>query len=361
MPDAPPVRFGVVGCGSIGATADDRARRWPVARWWLPLSHASAIAATDGAELAAVCDVDEAAARQAMQRYRLPTYYLDHRRMLADEPLQAITIATRTPDRGAIIDAGLQHRVQAIYCEKPLSNTLEEADRLAARLTERGVFFLYGTRRRFMPAYAQVRERLRAGALGALRTIVVRFGRGPLLWNHPHSVDIAAFFAGDAEVEWVQADLDLDPACVQGAVIDADPILRMGCIRFANGVTAHLVDSDSCDVELSGTEGLACIRNDGSSVQWRSRAPGDQQEGWLFAERVEPADHASTGTVNSMAALAQAVRTGRPPGYDVRLAVRNQEILFGFVWSHLQGGGKVRFPIERRGLTITGRLNGRVA
>lgn len=349
------VRFGVVGCGRIGATADDRASRWAVAPWWLPLSHASAIAATVNAELAAVCDVNEPAASDAMRRYRLPTYYLSCREMLEREQLQAVAIATRTPERRTIIEECVKNKIRAIYCEKPLCNTLEESDMVARLIGEHGIHFVYGTRRRYMPAYVNVRERVMAGDIGELTTIVVRFGYGRLLWAHPHSVDIASFLAGDAEVEYVQADLDLDPLCISGAVVDADPMVRMGYIKFLNGVTAHIVASDSWDVELSGTQGAMCVRSDGVATHWRSRLPGDSDEGWLLSERVISVDGRGTGTVNSIEAVADAVLEGKPPGYDIRLALRNQEVLFGFVYSHLAGGIKVRFPVERRNMSITGR------
>lgn len=326
-----------------------------MAPWWLPLSHASAIVATKDAELTALCDVNEAAASAAMRRYQLASYYLDYRQMLEREQLQAVAIATRTPERKAIIEECVKNQIQAIYCEKPLCNTLEESDAIARLIEEHGIYFVYGTRRRYMPAYNYVREAVSAGEIGELATIVVRFGVGRLLWAHPHSVDIVSFFAGDVEVEYVQADLDFDPSCMSGSVVDADPVIRMGYVKFANGVTAHIVASDSWDVELSGTKGMVTIRSDGTAVHWRDRSPSGDDEGWLVSERVVPIDRTSAGTINSIGALVRAVKEGGNPGYDIRLAVRNQEVLFGFVYSHLEGGAKVHFPIERRGMRITGQ------
>lgn len=326
-----------------------------MAPWWLPLSHASAIVATKDAELTALCDVNEAAASAAMRRYQLASYYLDYRQMLEREQLQAVAIATRTPERKAIIEACVANNIRAIYCEKPLCNSLEESDELARLIEAQGIHFIYGTRRRYMSAYRQVRERVRAGEIGELTTIVVRFGLSPLLWGHPHSVDIASFFARDADVEYVQADLELDASLVSGSVIDGDPLIRMGYVKFTNGIVAHIVASDSNDVELAGTQGTVCIRSDGVASHWRNRLPDGSDKGWLLSERVVPASRTGTGTINSIEALVRAVKEGKNPGYDIRLAVRNQEVLFGFVYSHLEGGAKVPFPLERRKMRITGR------
>ena len=63
------LRFGLVGCGRIGATADDRVRDWPIHEVWLPYSHAASIRATPDAELVAVCDSDSSAATATAKRY----------------------------------------------------------------------------------------------------------------------------------------------------------------------------------------------------------------------------------------------------------------------------------------------------
>jgi predicted dehydrogenase len=355
------VRFGLVGCGRIGVSADEDVRQWAIAPFWLPLSHASAIRGTDQAELAAVCDVNEAAARHASKQYQVSAWYADYRQMLACERLDALAIATRTNGRREIIEQGVASGIKAIYCEKPLTNTLEDADVLAALLEQKNIFFVYGARRRYMPAYRAARELIEAGEIGELTTIVVRLGNSLLFWGHPHSVDIASFFAGDADVEYVQADLDLDPACVRGSVIDSDPRVRMAYIKFVTGVKAYIVPSDSFDVELAGTKGILGVRSDGSAVRCRSRLSEGRDDGWFLAERAIPVNGAKTGTINSVKALVDAVLEGKDPGYNIRLAVRNQEMLFGFVYSHLQDGGKIHFPIERRQMRITGRYGERFA
>jgi predicted dehydrogenase len=276
--------------------------------------------------------------------------------MLGQERLDAVSIATRTRERAAIIQAAVAVGVRGIYCEKPLCNTLETADQLRALVEERGVAFVYGTKRRFMPIYRQVRALVRTGAIGVLQSITVQFGAGELFWLHPHSVDIASFFAGDDDIVSVQADLDLDAGSVHdcGRVVDADPQLRMGCIRFSSGVTAHIVASGGYDVELSGTAGKVAVRSDGRSAHWRTRL-SEQDYGVLLDERIVPAHERSSGTENSVSVLCAAIRDGADPGYRIALAVRNQEVLFGFVYSHLTGGNRIPFPLERRGLTITGR------
>jgi predicted dehydrogenase len=349
-----PVRFGVVGCGRIGSTGDDRAREWPTADLWLPYSHCSAIAATPNALLAAVCDRDPPAAAEAARRHGATACYERLDAMLAAESLDVLAIATRTHERGAIIRQALESGVRGLYCEKPLSNSLEEADELAQLIERRGVAFLYGTKRRFMPAFLAARARIRAGEIGAVTTITVRFGFGSLLWSLPHAVDAAMLFADDARVERVQADLAIDRADVRGSRIDADPVLRSATIRFEGGVHAVLLAGEGSDVQVIGRDGLATIDADGYRVRWRKRRAGGDF-GWLLEESTDPAPAASSGTQESIASLVRFVREGIVPDYDIRKALCNQEILFAMMESELSDGRAIGFPVPRRGLIITGR------
>jgi scyllo-inositol 2-dehydrogenase (NAD+) len=195
-----------------------------------------------------------------------------------------------------------------------------------------------------------------------VRTIVLRFGHGPLFWVHPHTVDMAAFFADDATPEWVQADLDLDPRTVGPRVVDADPAIRSAVIRFRNGITAQIVAAESNDVEIAGSGGIATIFSDGAGVEWRTRQ-GDRDglidAGHLLARHREENKDTVSGTVESVRTLIAAIRGEQACAYDLDIVTRNMEMLFGMVYSHLDEGRRIRWPIERRGWTITGRLGDR--
>lgn len=356
---SPRIRFGLIGCGRIGATADDTAGRWAIGHLWLPLSHASAIAAESEAELVAVSDVSEAAARQAMERYGARAFYTDYREMLRHEQLDAVAIATRTEGRKGMIEDCIAHGVRGLFCEKPACLTLEDCDALAALLQRHSTAFVYGTRRRFMPVYRRVKAEIERGRIGEVRAIVLRFGRSPLLWTHPHTVDLASFFAGDVAPEWIQADLELEPSAVGPGGVDADPVIRAATIRFVNGVTAHIVAADSFDVEISGSEGLVTIFSDGASVEWRKRreaGDGLIDPGHMLEREREENTDAISATTESVRSLIAALRGEAGRGYDFHLVTRNLEMLFGMVYSHLEEGRRIAWPMERRNWKISGRM-----
>jgi predicted dehydrogenase len=352
-----PLRFGLVGCGRIGANADDRAATWPeeLRAQWLPYAHASAIVATPGASLVATCDVSEDAAESTRARFGAERAYTDVREMLTSERLDGLAIATRTAERPGIVNAAVEHGVRGVYCEKPLATTLEEGDAMARLVRDRGVAFAYGTRRRWMTGYGRARELLRSGAIGELRTIVVHFGQGGLLWNHPHSVDLATFFAEDAPVTFVQAELDLPDGAVgaEGRVIDCDPVLRMGHLGFASGRRAVILPGDGQDVVLLGDKGNLTVAADGVRIDRRGYAKSGTDIGWLLDEERSPAPAGPSGAAASLAALVLAMNGG--PALATEPAFAGHEVLFGFVESHLAGGARLPLPLARRGLRVTGR------
>ena len=355
------VRFGLVGCGRIGSTADDRVRSWACSEFWLPYSHASAIVSTLGAKLVSVCDIKQAAASEAMMLHGADASYVDYQEMLKKEQLDVVAIATRTQERVAIAHASIRMGVQGIYYEKPLSNTLEDADQLVKAVEAAGVHFVYGTKRRFMPVYNRVRKRLINGELGDIVTIIVRFGFGSLLWSLPHAVDMASFFAFDAEVESVSANLTLDESSVSGLVIDSDPLLKTAVIRFCNGIQAVLVAGHGMDVEISGSTGLVHLEADGTTVRWRRMLTDGSDLGWCLDQFTDQQNSPSSGTQLSIEYLVEAIKTRLNPGYGARIALHNHEILFAMMESQLLGGQPVKFPLTRRRMVITGRTGSLLA
>ncbi len=349
------IRFGLVGCGRIGSSADESAATWAVADLWLPYSHAGAIKVTDQARLVAVCDIDERAVADAKRRHGVLFGYRDFRCMLEEQQLDAVAIATRTSQRKAIILAALEHKVRGLYCEKPLSNSLEDADEIAAAVNAAGAYFIYGTKRRYMPTYARVRLAISEGGIGIPESTVIWMGFGSLLWTYPHAVDLASYFAFDAEVESVQADLGLAHSGSDVHLVDADPTIRSATIRFRNGMTSIILPGGGMDVEIIGRGGLVRVEGDGYQVRWRRRREDGRDLGWLLHESIEDRGIPSSGTQRSIEALVKAIATGAHPGYSVDDAVRNQEVLFAMVESHLRGGIRIPMPLTRRGLTITGR------
>lgn len=114
--------------------------------------------------LAAIAEADPARAAALRARYDCPVY-ADHRDMLAEVPLDAVTVAT--PDhlhRAIVLDAAAAGR--HILVEKPLDVTVEGAEAMVRAAREAGVLLQVDFHKRYDPDHQTIESRVRSGDLG---------------------------------------------------------------------------------------------------------------------------------------------------------------------------------------------------
>jgi myo-inositol 2-dehydrogenase / D-chiro-inositol 1-dehydrogenase len=130
--------------------------------------HARTLASTPGVILHRVIDADAAlAARVAAESGALAGS--DAAEAIDDPAIAAVVIASPAATHGALIEAAAAAG-KAIFCEKPLGVTFEEAERVAHAVTRAGVPFQIGFQRRFDPAIARLLRILAEGGLGRVET-----------------------------------------------------------------------------------------------------------------------------------------------------------------------------------------------
>jgi predicted dehydrogenase len=211
------------------------------------------------------CDISEGARTRFTERWggRWPdiTTYADYREMLAAEKPDIVSVVTPDHLHKDVVLAAIEHGAKGIFCDKPLSVSLAEADEMVAAVRAAGVVMAVNYGRRWMPQYAEARRLVRSGALGPLSQIVMLSG-GPraMLWrNHTHAIDLLNFLA-DAEPDWVWAELERgfeDYGTDYKGDGGSDPATEPGAniyIAYKNGVRAYLSGvKDTPPGELSVT------------------------------------------------------------------------------------------------------------
>jgi scyllo-inositol 2-dehydrogenase (NAD+) len=140
--------IGVVGVGAMGQRHAENIRRLiPEAR------------------LIAVADSDLARARQVAAELEIEHYYDTVEALVERQDIQAIVIATPAKFHGSAIVACARNG-KHIFCEKPLTLTVEEADAVLGVTAKAGVRLQPGHVRRYDPAYARAKQRIEAGEIG---------------------------------------------------------------------------------------------------------------------------------------------------------------------------------------------------
>ena len=127
-----------------------------------------------GTDIVSVCDVDQRRVDRALQVItkgelgRAPAATQDYRRLLDDKSLDALFVATcnhwHAPATISAVKAG-----KHVYVEKPGSHNAHEAALVVAAARKHDRVVQQGTQRRTWPSIVEAIEKLRSGAIGALR------------------------------------------------------------------------------------------------------------------------------------------------------------------------------------------------
>lgn len=127
------------------------------------------------ARLVAVCDTDRDRAERVAREHGIARAYTDYERMLAQDDIDLVDIATPTwrhaPMCLAALDAG-----RHVMCEKPFCLSVGEGEAVAARARERGLNVAVGETYVFHSSHTKARALIEAGAIGQPAQIRQRHG-----------------------------------------------------------------------------------------------------------------------------------------------------------------------------------------
>lgn len=151
--------------------------------WWADWMHLPSLASHPRAELAAICGRTPAPAAALAEKYGIPQVYADHRALIEEAELDALVIATPDDTHYEIAMAALDRGLH-LLCEKPLANSLAEAEAMAAAADKAGVRHMTLFSWRWAPVWARLKRELAAGAIG--RPLEARFA---FLGNDAYSPD----------------------------------------------------------------------------------------------------------------------------------------------------------------------------
>ena len=355
-------RAAVVGLTGIGA------RRPPIATGGLrrPMgrSHVSCYVEHPRTELVAVCDIRSEALdefRETWPELSDVALYTDFAELLANEQPDLVSVVTGDHVHADLTVAAAESGARAIFCEKPIATTLEDADRMIAACERAGVLLSVDHTRRWGAAYSDAQRLVASGALGAVRTVSVEhYGpRAMMFRNGTHMVDLLCFFSG-AEPRWVTAKLEpgfdhfdryrggggKDPAQdpYASALIGFEDDIRATYTAYKTGFNAGIL-SVTCDrgrVEFHNEQGrILTSDSSGGHRELRSAelAPGD----YLYVNQLGAVDEL-VAALDGGSDTPVSPGTLVSPGTDARWTL---EILLGILASQQNGHNRVDLPLPR--------------
>ena len=192
--------------------------------------------------------------------------------MFAREQLDIVLpILPVRPNADAVV-AAAEAGVKAIFCEKPLTASLADADRMVDACARRGIPLGAGVMVSSHPDYRRAYGLASGGTIGRVHRINLY---GSNNQGGCHGVNLTRKFAAKAAVEEVIGRVSEDPHSDHEHPYDDAPTgfgNVGGWVRFDNGVEAFLgvLDPISSGIEVIGSRGMVLNRNNtGLGLQLR--------------------------------------------------------------------------------------------
>ena len=347
-------RAAVIGLGRIASTWDEERSKYD--GWHLPHAHIGCMAAVPEIEIVGLSDTWSEQREAARAKWGIDALYADYREMLAKTRPQIVSICTSMKPRTEILleIANGNYGVQAIWAEKPLTYSLEQADEVIAACRKAGIHLAVNCTHRWRDSFTQAREMIDDGLIGDV--IHVQGGLNcNLSHNGSHLITRLTTFT-DAPVAWVAGEAESDEA-----VAGDDDFAGNGYFVCQNGVRGMFRGMRTGGLELSyditGTDGMIRLMDDSRSPElWRIEEGMPGQRGPTpVCHFFRPSHNPRAAGVNVLYDLMNCIETGedsRCSGEDAREAL---EIAIAVRESHRRGGGRVDLPLEDRSLGIVSR------
>ncbi|MBT5531731.1 Gfo/Idh/MocA family oxidoreductase, partial [Candidatus Poribacteria bacterium] len=313
-----------------------------------PYCHAGAYLAADGVSLVAAADIVPEKAVALAEKWAVPKTYVDYRDMIQEERPDIVSVTTRPDTHAEVAIFAAENGARAVYCEKPMCCSMEEADAIRAACEKHGVVLNLGSSRRYQEAFWRIREQVTEGVIGDVQ-LVVSYSSGGALWTHTHTTDILLFLAGDPTVVSAQGAADLKPEERGAAGLERDPQILSAAFEFGNGVRGVMTRCAGYEFEVHGSRGKIRTRGNGHAFETHVFDEHGRATSANF-----PAWARSTGSVNCIHDLVSAIKDGTTPIGGVDVAVRGQEMSMAVVESERRDGARVQLPLGDRSLYVRG-------
>lgn len=322
----------------------------------------------ENVDFVAVADPDPAGREKAREQTGAPRAYADYREMLEKEKPDLVSVCPRWTDCHvemvlACLDAGCH-----IYCEKPMTATLEEGDRIVAAADRAGRKVAVAHQGVYLPQTHAVRRMLQEGGIGEAQAIYAhgkqdaRGGGEDTITLGTHLFNMMRFFAGD--VAWMSAHVTADGreigpgdvrmpsepvGWVAGDCVNSVYAFKSGVAGFFDSRKDQAGGGRRYGMEIWGSRGILSLRGGSADSPMLYPhpvfLPAEASQGWTpVAVESQPL---MTGNQLAIRDLIGAIEEDREPLSSARDAVAALEMILGAYESQITGA-RVYFPTKNR-------------
>jgi predicted dehydrogenase len=315
-----PLRIGIVGAGAI-------AQR-----------NAMEAASSGAAKIVGVFDVNHKVARDMAGKLSAP-FFASYEELLASPAVEAVLLSVpHHLHKPMTVDAARQRK--HVLVEKPMANTLAEAQEMIDACKANGVRLTVNYSFRYLPKIREARRLIEEGALGEITGVQIiahqfkdrgywsgarsnspddwraskeKCGGGFLIMNVCHVIDYIYFLTG------LKAARAYSEYATLGSPAEVEDIVGVTA-RLTNGAVATISASsimragDQSEERIWGTKGTMILSGDGFSL-YSMRPVGKNRPGSTIRYQKFPA---LSWTAEWVRQFTEAVRQGREPEISFR-------------------------------------------
>lgn len=338
------MKYALIGCGRIA------------------VNHIKA-AINNKLEITAVCDVipehmESLLAKCGLENNAEIVCYTDYKKMLSELSPQLVGIAAESGLHAEIALACMDEGANVII-EKPISMSIEDADKIIAKASETGLKVSACHQNRFNIAVLETRKALEAGRFGKLShgAIHVRWNRSPDYYTQApwrgtwaqdggclmnqciHGIDLLRWmFADEVEEVYGQTRRQFHP------YLEAEDV-GIAVVKFKNGVLATI--EGTTNVYPQNLEETLYIFGEKGTIKLGGKSCNNIDV-WQFADETErdaenkgreehTSDVYGNGHISLYADVVDAIEHDRRPYVDAQAGKNALEIVLAIYKSQKEG------------------------
>jgi len=342
------MKYALIGCGRVSSCHMEAAKE-------------------NGLDVVALCDIDKGKAEKLAGDYGIsPKIYTDYKKMIENEELELVAIATDHDLHAEMALFIIDHGINVII-EKPIALSLGDADKIIASAKEKGVKLTVCHQNRFNKSIQKIREALEEGRFGKMfyGTTHARWNRsddyyklgkwrgswegegGSLITQCIHSIDLLMWMMGDYATE-VFAYTDL----MHHKEIEIDDV-GLGIVKFKNG-TYGVIESTT-NVYPENLEGnmylfgeTGTVKSGGKSnnriAEWKFADGKDDPESVKNEFYEEPPSVYGFGHIRLYKDMIDAIENDREPYITGEAGKRALELIYAMYLS-TKTNAPVKLPL----------------
>jgi predicted dehydrogenase len=341
-------RAGIIGCGRIGSEFDDDPKRGIIS------THAGAYSAVSETELVAVADMNREKLNKCGKKWNVRSLYQNYKEMLENEDLDILSICTWNSTHLDIVKKAVEYDVKAIFCEKPIADTLSNAYKLIEICNKNNVILQIDHQRRFCKFHQKVRDFIITGKLGNIQHVSFHYTAG-IANTGSHMFDLLRFFFGD--VAWIIAFPSENKSSNEN-----DPNFD-GVIRFKNNAfcTIHACDVNNFlifEMDVVGEKGRLRITHSGFDLDFYEIGDSNLYSGYKELYSGEPPVDVNLPRefmINGVKHLVECLENSKPSISSGEDGLRALELICAFHESAKEDGKKIYLPLKESSVEIKSR------